>query len=579
MDNIDIKKQREEWEATVLKPTLERFGLEECPTKFFTPVDVGDFDFLEKVGFPGQYPFTAGTHPTKVYQYGRAGGWEVVDAEGKEVRRAGYYSGYGLAEDTRDYYKRMQSLGRLAGPNIAFHLPTQIGYDSDNPLARGEVGRAGVAVDTLRDFEIIYEAFTDSNDLDKIQSNWTINAPAIIILAMYIALAKQRGIPQEKLRATPQNDILKEFASRATYIFHPEPSMRLTRDIITYCTKHIPRSNTISICAEHMREGGAHGVMDLAFGLSNAIAYLQLGVDAGLDIDQFAPRFTYRGFGGGTLNIFFAVARARASRRIFARFMKERFKAKNPRSYILRGGQQAWFSKDMFTVNRSLNNLTRGVIDAIVAALGGGEPVVTPWDEPLGLGHSLEAQQLSTDAIRILEYEAGLFDVVDPLAGSYYVESLTDQVEQEILKIMAKVESLGGAVNAVKEGFYQREIANGAYKFFRELETGQRKSVGVNCFTGENELEVTTNRLVPLPYDPQRREEAEAKQIAKLQQVRKERNNKHVGAALKWLEEAARDENVNLVLPILEAVEAYTTIGEICAVFREVFGEWEGVKL
>ena len=579
METGEIEKRREEWEAGVLKPALEKFDLEESPTKFYSPADVGDLDFLEKVGFPGQYPFTAGNYPTKVYQYGRASGWEVVGAKGKEVSRAGYYAGYGLAEDTRDYYKNIRSMGRLSGPNIAFHLPTQTGYDSDNPLARGEVGKTGVAVDTLKDFECIYEPFIGPSDLDKIQTNWTINAPAIVILAMYIALAKQRNIPQEKLRATPQNDILKEYASRGTYIFPPRPSMRLTKDIITYCTKHVPRINTISICAEHMREGGAHGVTDLAFGLSNAIAYLQLGIEAGLDIDQFAPSFTYRGFGGGTLNIFFAVARARAARRIFARNMRERFKAKNSRSYILRGGQQAWFTKDMFTAKRPLNNLTRGVIDAIIAALGGGEPFVTPWDEPLGLGHSLEAQQLSTDAVRIIENEAGLFDVIDPLAGSYYVESLTEQVEQEILGIMAKIESMGGAVAAIEDGFYQREIANGAYKFFKALETGERKSVGVNCFTEENELEVSTNRLVPHPYDPQRREEAEAKQIAKLRQIRKERDNERVQATLKRLKKAAHDEHVNLVSPVLEAVEAYATVGEICDVFREAFGEWKGVQL
>jgi len=579
MDTREIEKQRGEWEANVLKPALKRFGLEESQTKFYSPTDVGDFDFLEKVGFPGQYPFTTYNFPTRVHQYGRASGWEAVGAKGKGVRRAGYYSGYGTAEDTRDYYKYMQSLGRTAGPNIAFHLPTQTGYDSDNPLARGEVGKSGVTVDTLRDFEIIYEAFTGPTDLDKIQSNFTINAPAIVILAMYIAVAKQRGIPQEKLRATPQNDILKEFASRGTYIFPPRPSMRLTKDILVYCTKHMPQTNTISICAEHMREGGAHGVIDLAFGLSNAIAYMQLGIDAGLDVDQFAPRFTYRGFGGGILNIFLGLARARAARRIFARLMRERFKSQNPRSWILRGGDQAWFTKDMFTVQRPLNNLTRGVIDAITAALGGGEPIVTPWDETLGLGHSLEAQQLSTDAIRILENEAGLFDVIDPLAGSYYLESLTDKVEQGILEIMDKVEAMGGAVAAIEEGYYQREIANGAYRFFRALETGERKSVGVNCFTEESELEVTTKRLVPHPYDPKKREECEAKQIANLQRIKNKRDNKHVRATLRQLKETAHDESVNLVPPVLEAVEAYASVGEICDVFREVFGEWKGVRL
>jgi methylmalonyl-CoA mutase N-terminal domain/subunit len=573
MDRTEIESQRAKWESTILKPTLARFDLKECPNRFYTPADVGDFDFLQKVGFPGQYPFTAGTYPTKVHQYAR--GWGVTNAIGKAIRRAGRYSGYGLANDTRDYYKHMQSLGQLGGPNIAFDLPTQIGYDSDNPIARGEVGRAGVAVDSLKDFEIIYEAFTGPNDLDKIQSNWTINAPCIIVLAMYIALAKQRHIPIERLRATPQNDILKEFASRGTYIFPPRPSMRLTRDIIVYCADHMPQTNTISICAEHMREGGAHGVMDLAFGLCNAIQYLQLGVDAGLDIDQFAQRFTYRGFGGGTLNIFFGVARARAARRIFAKVMRERFRSKNPRTWILRGGEQAWFTKDMFTVQRPLNNLTRGVIDGIIAALAGGEPMVVPWDEPLGLGHSLEAQQLSIDAIRILELEAGLFDVTDPLAGSYYVESLTDKVAQEILRIMEQVKSIGGAVSAIEKGFYQQQIASGAYELYRELEMGKRKWIGVNCFTGESELEVIPGRLVPHPYDTQRREECEEKQVSRLKRIKKARDNTSVLATLRRLEEASRDENVNLVPPVLEAVEAYATVGEICDVFRQAFGAWE----
>ena len=578
MEIDKIEKEREEWENKVLKPALNRFGFEENPTKFYTPADIGDFDFTEKVGFPGQYPFTAGNFPTKIHKYIRGDG-VASDASGGTIQRAGRYAGYGLAEDTRDHLYHMRSLGLLNGPNVAFQLPTQIGYASDNPLARGEVGKTGVAVDTLRDFEIIYEPFGGDRDLDKIQTNWTINAPAVIIVAMYIALAKQRGIPQEKLRFTPQNEILKEFASRGTYIFPPKPSMRLTRDIIVYCTKNIPRTNTISICAEHMREGGAHGVMDLAFGLANAIAYMQLGIDAGLDIDEFASHYTYRGFGGGTYNIFFGAARARAARRIFAKIMKERFKSKNPRNWFLRGGGQAWFHKDMFTVQRPLNNLTRSVLDAITAAVGGGEPYAVPWDEPLGLGHSDEARQLSNDAVRILEFEANLFDVIDPLAGSYYVEALTDRVEQDILKIMDKIDSMGGAVAAIEQGYYQREIAYGAYQFFRDVETGMRKSVGVNCFTGEEELEITTNRIVEHPYDAKKREEAEVKQIAKLQQVRKERDNERVKATLKLVKEAASDESVNVIPAVLEAVEAYATVAEICDVFREVFGEFKGVRL
>jgi len=246
---------------------------------------------------------------------------------------------------------------------------------------------------------------------------------------------------------------------------------------------------------------------------------------------------------------------------------------------LLRGADQGWFVKDLFTVQRPINNITRAVIEIITSALGGGEPMATPYDEPLGLGHSLEGQQISIDAVRIVENEAGLFDVIDPLAGSYYLESLTDQVEQEILKIMEKVESMGGAVAAIERGFYQREITNGAYQFYRELEAGQRKSVGVNCFNGENELEVTINRMVPHPYDPKRIEEAEAKQITKLKQLKKERDNENVQSTLKRLKKATSDENTNLVPPVLEAVEAYATVGEICDVFREVFGEWKGVEI
>jgi len=566
------EKQRKAWESDILRPALDRFGLEESPTRFYSPADLGDFDFENKIGFPGQYPFTTSNYPTRIHR-----GVRGVD---QPAHRAGRYSGYGTSEDYRDYHRYMQSLERRGGPNIAFHLPTQIGYDSDHPMAKGEVGKTGVAVDTLMDFETIYEAFTGPNEIDKIASNFTINSPCIVIIAMYIALAKKRGIPQEKLRGTPQNDILKEFASRGTYIYPPKPSMRLTRDVIVHSTEHLPRMHPISICAEHMREGGAMGVTDLAFGLANAIAYIQLGVDAGLDVDTFAPHYTYRGFGGGTLNIFYGLARARAARRIFANIMKERFKAKKPRSWILHGGQQAWFTKDLFTTQRPLNNLTRSVIDAIIAALGGGEPYPTPYDEPLGLGHSLEAQQLSIDVSRILEHEAGMLDVMDPLAGSYYLEALTDEVEQEILQIMDKIETMGGAVAAIEQGFYQHEIARGAYEFFKGIESGAHKLVGVNCFTGDHEFEVTANRgVVPLPYDPEKRAAAEEKQITKLQQFKKERDNERVQATLKGVREAARDEDVNLVLPVLEAVEAYASVGEICDVFRELWGEWEGIEL
>jgi methylmalonyl-CoA mutase N-terminal domain/subunit len=566
----EIEKRRKEWEEGPLKKSLDRFGIKESPTKFYTPLDLKGHDFLEKVGFPGEFPYTAGIYPTpppgaEPGFYGATGGGLV---------RVGAYSGYGAPEDTRDFYKQMASLGRTGGPNIAFDLPTQIGYDSDHPLAKGEVGKVGVAVDTLRDMEVIYEAFVGDMDLDKIASNWTINAPANIILAMYIALAEKRGIPQEKLRGTPQNDILKEFVARGTYIFPIKPSMRMIRDTITYCTKNMPPLNTISICGYHMREAGATAAQVIAFTLSNAIAYVQLGVDAGLDVDSFVPRFTFLNF-GGSMELFKEVALQRAARRMWTNIMKERFRARNPRSWILRPIGWARSGEFVKTRQRPLNNLTRHVIGGVADALSGGDsPMGYPYDEPLGLGHSLEGWQLNIDANRIIRYEAKLCDVSDPLAGSYYVEALTDEVEAEARGIMERIDAMGGAEAAIENGFYQKQIAESAYRFQREVESGERIVVGVNAFTGEQELEVSTNRLVPHPYDPQRRAKAEERQIENLKKVKRNRHNREVMESLKHIREAAMDEEANLVPVILEAVKSYATIGEICGVLREVFGEY-----
>ncbi len=368
----DIAKRRKEWEEGPVKKSLERFGVEESPTRFYTPLDIKDYDFLEKVGFPGEYPYTAGiyTMPPPGAEPGFYG------ATGGGLVRVGAYSGYGTAEDTRDFYKQMAAIGRPGGPNIAFDLPTQIGYDSDNPLVRGEVGKVGVSVDTLREIEVIYEAFVGDRELDKIASNWTINAPVNIMLAMYIALAEKRGIPLEKLRGTPQNDILKEFVARGTYIFPIKPSMRMTRDTITYCTEHMPLLNTISICGYHMREAGATAAQVIAFTFSNAIAYVQLGIDAGLDVDAFVPRFSFLNF-GGSMELFREVALQRAARRMWARIMKERFGAKNPRSWILRPVGWARSGEFVKTRQRPLNNLTRHVIGGVADALSGG-------DSPMG---------------------------------------------------------------------------------------------------------------------------------------------------------------------------------------------------
>ncbi|MFC1952372.1 methylmalonyl-CoA mutase family protein [Chloroflexota bacterium] len=570
----EIEKKKKEWEEGSLKKSLDRFGISESTNKFYTPLDIKDYDFLEKEGFPGDYPFTADVYPCAAPGTTHlVGGGHLQSGSG--LVRAGQYSGYGTPEDTRDYYKSEISRGRRQGPNQAFDLPTQLGYDSDDLMAQGEVGKVGVAVDSLRDIEIIYEAFAGDMDLDKLASNWTINAPANIILAMYIALAEKRGIPQEKLRGTPQNDILKEFTARGTYIFPVKPSMRMVRDTITYCSEHMPRMNTVSLCGNHMREQGATGPQALAFMLCNLIAYVQLGVDAGLDVDEFVPRFTANHL-SGSMEMFQEIALQRVARRLWAKIIKERFGAKNPRTCLYRPSQWARQGDYTCTVQRPLNNFTRAVIGGIAGALSGGNPgVVPPYDEPLGLGWSLEALQLNEDARRIIRYEARLCDVQDPLAGSYYVESLTDEIEKEVEEIIAKVDAQGGAAPAIENGYIQKEIARSAYSYQKEVESGERVIVGVNSFTGEHELEVTTNRIVSHPYDAVRRAEAEGSQIKNLKELKKNRNNQEVRGTLEHIKEAARDEKVNLIPPLQEAVKCYATLGEICGVLREVFGEYK----
>lgn len=568
----EIARRKEQWEKGTVADSLKRFGVKESPSKFYTPLDNDGFDFLDKVGFPGDYPFTAGIYPSPAPSAGPTKGGHI--ASGGGLVRAGRYSGYGTPEDTRDYYQLMLSKGQRTGPNIAFDLPTQCGYDSDHPMSRGEVGKVGVSVDTLRDFEVIYEAFTGEMDLDRIASNWTINAPANIIIAMYIALADRRRIPRDRLRATPQNDILKEFASRGTYIYPPKPSMRLIRDIVTYCTDNVPSINTISIPGVHLREAGATREQTLGFTLSNGIAYVQLGIDAGLDVDKFVQRYSFAGL-GGSMEMLKEVALNRASRRMWAKIMRERFKAKNPRSWLFRSiVSVAQGSAATFTVQRPLNNLTRSIVGGICVALCSDQVMVEPpYDETLELGPSLEAQQLNLDAARILQYEARLTEVTDPFAGSYYIESLTDKIEEEAWKIVDTIDAMGGAVAAIENGYVQSQIAQSALQSQREMETGERVIVGVNAFTGPDELEVIPPRMVPHPYDPAKRAEAEDRQLASLAQVKRERDDQQVAACLKRLREAAQDENANHLPSLIEAVKSYATIGEMCNVFREVFGE------
>lgn len=565
-----IEQRRKQWEAGPLKQNLERFRVTESPNKFYSPLDVRDFDFLEKVGFPGEYPFTAGIYSCPAPLRKPETGSE--DA----IARAGSYTGYGTPEDTRDYYISERIRGRRGGPNLAFDLPTQCGLDSDDPQAKGEVGKTGVAVDTLEDFEVIYEAFQRENDLDKIASAWTINAPSNIIVAMYAVLAEKRGIPLNKLRCSPQNDILKEFIARGTYIFPPRPSLRMFRDSAIYCIEHMPLANIMSGGGYHIREAGATREQAIAFAHANYIAYVQTLIDAGLEPDSFLPRINMYAVSSGGMELLKEIGAARAARRIYAKIMRDRFGAKDPRGWINVGanaGNGYWTA----TTQRPLNNLTRSFLGGFANALAGGRGGVAPaFDESLGLGWSTEGRQLSEDASRIIQYEAKLTGVIDPFAGSYYMESLTDQIEEEIWKEIKKIDDMGGAVAAIENGYMQNAVARSAYEWQRKLETREEIVVGVNAFTDEHQIEVLPNLTVPNPYDPKKREGAEEKQIKKLTRIKSQRDNHQVKTILSRLREAASDEKVNLFPLFIEAVKAYTTIGEICGVLREVFGEYSG---
>lgn len=577
MSNSDKIREKEKlWEEHLVKPSLKRFGIDESPARFYTPADIEGFDFEEKVGFPGAYPFTAGNYAVPVPGVAPSVGSGFQDT-GKGLVRAGQYSGYGTPENTRDYYREMISMGQLGGPNLAFQLPTQCGYDSDHPKAEGEVGKTGVAIDSLRDMEIVYEPFTGDMNLDKIATSWTINAPASMILAMYVALAEKRGISPDKLRGTTQNDILKEFSGRGTQIFPPRPSMRLVRDVMVYCTQNMPLFNFESCCTAHIRGAGCTREQAVGFLLANAAAYIQLGVDAGLDVDLFMRQFSFLGI-GGSMEPLKEVAAIRAMRRMFAKIMKERFHAKDPRSMIMKSNLWARTQEAEYTIQRPLNNVARSVMGGIAAALCGATPssgMGFPYDEPLGLGHSNEAWQLQRDAARIIQFESGISEVLDPLAGSYYIESLTNQIEKDAWETYNTIETMGGSLAATENGWIQREIARSAYEEQKRVETGEKIMVGANSFQGKEEIEVTTQRAVAHPYDPAKRAEAEQIQIANLKKLKKERDNGEVEKCLDRLGEAAKDENINLMPLILEAVKAYATIGEMSDVLRAVFGEFQ----
>lgn len=579
--NDEIAKAKAEWEASMVTPRIKKYGLDKSPARFYTPADQKDFDFKTKIGFPGEYPFTAGNEPFAFFQLNARkaalSGYRTSGAS--PVGSVGKYSGFGTPADTRDYHFKNQSQGQMGGPNVAFDLATQCGYDSDSDFAEGEVGRVGMALDTLEDFEILYEAFTGELNINKAPSAWTINAPAVVIIAMYVALAEKRGVPLEQLRGTPQNDILKEFVGRGTYIFPPRPSIRLFRDSLTFCTEHLPNLNVTSIGGYHMREAGASRAQDLAYSMANGQCYIQAGVDAGLHVDQFAPMITFNGF-GGSMELYHEVAFQRAARRMWARMLKEEFGAKLKKSMLIRQSLAAHIGCSSTTLQRPINNLTRAVVGGIAGGMSGGMPnVFPPYDEPLGLGHSNEGMQMQIDASRILLYEAKLSEVTDPWAGSYFMESLTDEIEGEALAELERVKKAGGTLAAIESGYMARAIAKNAYEKQRKIETQEEFVVGVNCFTGDNELEVDIHSTVEPPYDPELMRTAEDRQKASLAKVKAKRDAKAVSSALAALRVSARDESVNVMPDVIKCVKVYASLQEICDVFRDEFGVAEPFRV
>ncbi|MFO7248158.1 MAG: methylmalonyl-CoA mutase family protein [Bacillota bacterium] len=502
-----------------------------------------DEAYLEKLGFPGEYPFTRGIQPT-MYR-GRL--WTMRQ-----------YAGFGTAEETNRRFRYLLEQGQT-GLSVAFDLPTQIGYDSDHPMAMGEVGKVGVAIDSLLDMEALFEGIP----LDRVSTSMTINAPAAILLAMYIAVGEKQGVPADKLAGTIQNDILKEYIARGTYIFPPKPSMRLITDIFAYCSAHVPKWNTISISGYHIREAGSTAVQEVAFTLANAIAYVEAAIAAGLEVDQFAPRLAF--FFNAHNHFFEEIAKFRAARRMWAKIMKERFGAKNPRSMMLRFHTQTGGST--LTAQQPDNNIVRVALQALAAVLGGTQSLHTnARDEALALPTE-ESARIALRTQQIIAYETGVADTVDPLGGSYFVEALTDRIEEEAWAYIRKIDELGGAVAAIEQGFPQREIRKAAYETQRKIESGELVVVGVNKFRIENEKQPELLRVDPAIAE---------KQKAKLERLRQTRDNALAAKRLEALRKAARGTD-NLMPYILDAVRAYCTVGEICGVLREEFGEYQGV--
>lgn len=510
----------------------------------YTPVEIDGQDYLSELGLPGDYPFTRGVQPD-MYR-GRL--WTMRQ-----------YAGFGTATETNTRFKYLLRQGQM-GLSVAFDLVTQIGYNSDHPLAQGEVGKVGVAIDSLEDMETLFAGIP----LDKVSTSMTINAPAAVLLAMYIAVAEKQGVEPAKISGTIQNDILKEYMARGTYIFPPTPSMRLITDTFRYCTEHLPNWNTISISGYHIREAGSTAVQEVAFTLADGISYVQAAVDVGLEVDQFAPRLSF--FFNAHSNFFEEIAKFRAARRIWARIMKERFKAQNPKSWMLRFHTQT--AGCTLTAQQPETNIMRVAFQALSAVLGGTQSLHTnAWDEALALP-TQESALLALRTQQVIGYETGVTDTVDPLGGSYFLEKLTNEIEEGVWAYLHKIDELGGAVRAIELGYQQKEIQTSAYRYQMDIERQQKTVVGVNKFQTEEKPPQGLQKVDAT---------VEAEQKQKLVALYHKRNQEKVKATLTKLKKAALGTD-NLMPYILDSVRVYATLGEICDVLREVFGEYQQGK-
>ncbi len=510
--------------------------------RVYTPEDVDGLDYSKDLSFPGLYPYTRGVQPTMY----RSRFWTMRQ-----------YAGFATAEESNKRYKYLLEQGTM-GLSVAFDLPTQIGYDSDNVMSKGEVGKVGVAIDSLQDMEILF----DGIPLDKVSTSMTINATASFLLAMYLIVAEKQGVPFDKVSGTIQNDILKEYIARGTYIYPPKPSLRIISNIFEFCSSHVPKWNTISISGYHIREAGSTAVQEVAFTLADGIAYVEEAIKAGLDVDKFAPRLSF--FFNAHNNFLEEIAKFRAARRMWAKIMKERFKAKNPKSLMLRFHTQTGGST--LTAQQPENNIVRVTLQALAAVLGGTQSLHTnSMDEALALPTE-KSVRIALRTQQIIAYESGVTDTIDPLAGSYYIENLTNEIEKRAFEYIEKIDKMGGMLKAIESGYVQREIAESAYNYQKAVESGEQIVVGVNKFTIEEEKK----DLEILKIN----EEVEKRQVEKLKKMKEERDNTAVKDKLKALKKAAQGTE-NLMPYILDCVRVYCTLGEMADTLRDVFGEYQ----